>query len=132
MENTGSLLLVRGRLRAVLKLTCVRCLTEVEQPVEAEVEEEFASEGTAPDVQTIDRDAPEEAAIADYVLDAGESVRQQVALSVPMAFVCRPDCRGICPSCGKNLNEGPCGCSADTADERWSKLGELLGRQTGG
>lgn len=112
----------------MLKLTCVRCLTEVEQPIELEVEEEFASQGTAPDVETIDREEPEAAAISDYVLDAGEFVRQQVALNVPMAFVCRPGCRGICPTCGRNLNQGSCGCPPQVEDDRWSKLGELLRR----
>jgi uncharacterized protein len=125
VENTSSLLLVRGQLRAVLRLTCARCLTEVEHPLEVEVAEEFATEGTAPGVETIDRDEPEASAISDYVLDLSEFVRQHVAVHLPMAFLCRPDCLGICPSCGRNLNESPCGCQAEPADERWEKLREL-------
>lgn len=126
VENTGSLLLVRGWLRAPLKLTCARCLRQREHVVEMAVEEEFASETTAPDVETVDRDEPETAAISGYVLDATELVRQQIVVSLPMAFVCGPDCRGLCPTCGKDLNEGPCDCEAGAADDRWSKLKELL------
>jgi uncharacterized protein len=125
-ENTGPLLLVRGRLRAVLVLSCVRCLGEAEQLVEVDVEEEFASEYTSPDVDTIDRDEPEASAISEYMLDVSELARQQVALGVPMGFVCSPDCRGLCPSCGRNLNEGACECRLQGMDSRWGKLAELL------
>jgi uncharacterized protein len=126
VENTGPLLLVRGTLHVLLRSTCARCLTEAEMSLDVEFEEEFASQGTAADVETMDRDEPEAAAISDYVLDAGEFVRQQVLPSLPLAFVCRPDCRGICPTCGKSLNDGPCGCEPASADGRWAKLHDLL------
>jgi len=126
IENTGSLLLVHGTLHVVLRLICARCLTDAELPLDIEFEEEFASEGTAADVETIDRDEPEAAAISDYVLDAGEFIRQQIMSHLPMRFVCGPDCRGICPTCGKNLNEGPCECEPAPADDRWAKLQDLL------
>jgi uncharacterized protein len=125
VENSGPLLIVRGRLRAALRLTCVRCLCEGDWTTEIDVREEFATDLTAPDVDTIDRDEPEESAIEDYVLDVSELVRQQVVVSVPMAFVCRPDCRGICSQCGKNLNEGACQCDLPEGDPRWSKLRDL-------
>jgi len=128
VENTGALLLLWGELHAVLKLSCVRCLAEAEQSFEMDVEEEFASENTASDVPTMDRDEPESSAISDYVLDVGEFARQQVESHLPIAFVCGPDCRGICPTCGKNLNEGPCECSPESADDRWEKLQGLLSR----
>jgi uncharacterized protein len=126
VENTGSLLVVRGRLLARLRLRCVRCLAEFDESVEIDVEEEFATELTEPDVDTIDRDEPAEAAIEDYVLDVAELTRQQVAVNLPMTSVCRPDCRGLCPHCGQDLNQGPCGCSPEAGDARWQKLRDLL------
>lgn len=132
VENSGPLLIVTGRLRAPLRLTCVRCLCDSEWTSEIDVHEEFATDLTAPDVDTIDRDEPEESAIADYVLDVSELVRQQVVMSVPMAFVCRPDCRGICSQCGKNLNEGACQCDLGEGDPRWSKLRDLAGPEPRG
>jgi uncharacterized protein len=48
---------------------------------------------------------------------------------VPMAPICDPGCRGICPQCGKNLNEGPCACAAEPPDTRWAKLADLLERR---
>lgn len=130
VENTGSLLMARGKLRADLRLPCVRCLSEGEATIQTDVQEEFALGATAPDVSTIDRDEPEEAAVSDYILDAAEFVRQHVTASLPMAFLCRPDCQGLCPGCGRNLNEGPCECAAVPADSRWSKLADLLDGQT--
>jgi len=127
VQNTGSLLLMRGKLRGVLKLACVRCLTPREQPFEIEVEEEFATEDTASDVATMDRDEPEVAGIADYVLDVEELARQQTALAAPMAFVCQPDCPGLCPTCGKRLAGGGCECGPQPVDDRWTRLRDLLG-----
>ncbi len=126
VENAGSLLLIRGRLRARLRMSCVRCLAEGELDLDLEIEEEFASEGAGADIETIDREEPELAAISDYVLDAHEFVRQQVVAGAPMSFLCREDCRGICPQCGADLNRSPCDCAVTPGDERWAKLGELL------
>lgn len=126
VENAGSLLLVRGRLDGLFRLSCIRCLGDFDRPFSVEVEEEFATEDTAPDIETVDRDEPGASAISDYVLDVSELVRQQVMLNAPMASVCRPDCPGICPQCGQNLNEGPCKCVPEAADGRWVQLRDLL------
>ncbi len=126
VENTGSLLLVRGHVSVVLRLSCVRCLEAFESPIALEIEEEFATEDTAPDVPTIDRDEPEAAAISNYILDVSELVRQQLLMHLPMASTCRPDCPGICPQCGHSLKQGPCACSAPAPDSPWAKLEGLL------
>ena len=126
VENTGVLLLMRGKLRARVRVNCVRCLTSCECPLAMEIEEEFATEETAPDVLTMDREEPEASAIKDFVLDVAELVRQQLAVSLPMAQLCRDDCMGICPECGQNLNLGPCTCSAPPVDEKWRALADLL------
>lgn len=126
VENTGSLLLVRGELRALVRLVCVRCLGASEYPVRMRIEEEFATEDTAPDIPTMDREEPQASAMSHFVLDVAELLRQQLLVHIPMAFVCREDCRGICPQCGRNLNEGPCGCPAEPGDSRWGRLADLL------
>ncbi|HUU53575.1 MAG TPA: DUF177 domain-containing protein [Armatimonadota bacterium] len=126
VENTGSLLLLRGELHGSVGLTCVRCLGAVERPITIRVEEEFATEDTEPDVATMDRDEPDASAMSDYVLDVSEFVRQQLLVNLPMAALCREDCRGICPKCGQNLNEKACDCAAEPVDSRWAKLGDLL------
>jgi uncharacterized protein len=124
--NTGSLLLVRGRLHACVRVNCVRCLAECELPLEFSFLEEFATGETEADVPTMDREEPETAAMDHYVLDAGELVRQQLAVNVPMAQVCQETCAGLCPHCGQNLNEGPCGCPREPDNGPWSSLAGLL------
>ena len=126
VQNTGQLLLVRGRLRATVRMNCVRCLTPTEEPIAMAIEEEFAAAGAPADVDTIDREDPERSALHDYVLDVREFVRQQVAINTPMASLCRPDCQGLCPTCGRNLNEGPCDCQPEGDAGPLAKLKDLL------
>ena len=47
---------------------------------------------------------------------------ERVQVALPMKPLCRPDCRGLCPACGKDLNQGPCGCTHETVDPRWEAL----------
>jgi uncharacterized protein len=62
-----------------------------------------------------------------HVLDLSEVLRQDALLATPMHVVCDDECRGLCPTCGQNLNEGPCDCPPE-GDPRWSALQDLLNR----
>ena len=62
----------------------------------------------------------------DMKLDLDELVYSEVIVSLPMKHLCNEDCKGICPKCGKNLNEGKCGCPETEIDPRLSALAELL------
>jgi uncharacterized protein len=73
--------------------------------------------------------SPEEASVftidEQHTLDLTEAVRQYSLLAIPMKTLCKKNCAGLCPTCGKNLNEGQCDCPKDDIDPRWSKLAEL-------
>ena len=66
-------------------------------------------------------------------LDLTDDVREDILLSLPLKFLCQEDCRGLCPHCGQNLNEGTCSCqeldqeiSAEEQEENpWSQLDKL-------
>jgi uncharacterized protein len=58
-------------------------------------------------------------------LDLGEAIREEVILSQTLLALCKPDCRGLCPHCGINLNEKRCDCSRDEPDPRWDVLRAL-------
>ena len=60
-----------------------------------------------------------------YILDLTEAVRQYALMVIPMKPLCREDCAGLCPGCGSNLNQGPCGCPPVEADPRWSVLSKM-------
>ena len=64
--------------------------------------------------------------VRDSKLDLDVLVREDILLELPTKFLCRPDCKGICPKCGKNLNEGPCNCSREQGDGRFEALKDLI------
>jgi uncharacterized protein len=63
---------------------------------------------------------------SEPVVELNEPVRQALFLSLPMKPVCNPECRGLCPSCGVNLNLESCDCTGREVDERWEGLRDLL------
>lgn len=106
-----------GRLEGDVVLACRRCLTAVTVPVRDDAYVIFAEAGSDetddPDVYVLDERSNQ--------LNLTPVVREQWLLNVPAFALCRDDCKGMCPRCGKNLNEGPCGCAA-TSDSRWDAL----------
>jgi uncharacterized protein len=64
------------------------------------------------------------------IIDITEDVRQTVLIAVPLKLLCREECLGLCPHCGKDLNEGPCDCRPVEVDSRWDKLRALQERNS--
>jgi uncharacterized protein len=111
VEKTGEKVSVRGAVTATARLECVRCLAAFDRPVRValEVFAERTGSGRARDEAELERDA--------YMrfhdgrqLDLREEAREVLLLELPMSPHCREDCRGLCPKCGADRNEGPCGC----------------------
>jgi uncharacterized protein len=103
---------------------CMRCLGSA--TVEATVD--------AQEYESSDPDAPDELRseyVADGELDVAAWGRDQVALDLPEPILCRPDCAGLCPVCGKNLNDEPHEHEEVVADPRWAAL-EALRTDTAG
>jgi len=113
-----------GHLHTAVAGECRRCLTAVKAPVAVEVGALFTSDADAGD----DPDAYRLQS-HDTEVDLRPVVREELALALPRFVLCRDDCRGLCPSCGKDLNAGPCGC-APAADPRWRSLADLKGKFT--
>ena len=59
-------------------------------------------------------------------LDLDELLRADILLELPSKFLCSPDCRGLCPKCGRNLNDGDCGCDLHQTDPRLEVLKKLI------
>lgn len=64
--------------------------------------------------------------LQDYKLDLYELVYTEVVLAMPSRHLCSEDCKGLCEICGKNLNDGPCGCATNEGDPRLKVLSQLL------
>lgn len=103
----GQALLVTGRLRTEATLRCGRCLRVFRQVVSVS---EFV--------------CLQELAGEDFV-DLTPRMREDIILELPQRALCQPDCKGLCPVCGQDLNEGACGCKVSHQDLRWQALDRL-------
>ena len=112
-------LYAQGRLQAKLKSECVRCLTEVTSSVTSRFGELFVypPENTIEGALTVGD---------DIHVDLAPLVREDMLLSIPIQIFCRPACKGLCPQCGQNWNDGRCDCHADKIDPRLTVLAQLL------
>ncbi len=108
-------------LRGALDQECRRCLAPVAGELEIEVDFLFAPRGEGDDEDDEVRPLPE----AERELDLTDPIREEVVLSEPRFPLCRPDCRGLCPRCGANLNDEQCQCSVEDSDPRWDTLRAL-------
>ena len=110
-----------GRLRTRARVACRRCLVLVEVVIDERVDLLF----------TEDQGADDPSAVIipprSTTLELGDAIRGELILAAPEFVLCREDCRGICPRCGTDLNEGPCRCPPDR-DPRWAALEALKPR----
>ena len=129
LTRTDRGILATGLLKIAISDACSRCLKPIDYQVDVRVDDEFLP---SVDVETGRRLSYEGEADADtksiddhHELDLTDTVIEYRAAALPLAPLCRDDCKGICPQCGVDLNESSHGCEADI-DPRWDKLRELL------
>lgn len=116
---------VRGTVKGQLQQECRRCLQPVQEQFDDELTLVFVSGATGEDTDEGDAFAFDPVGRS---LDLSDAVREEVILAMNPYVVCDPECRGLCPKCGKNLNEGPCECTEEEVDPRWETLRALKGR----
>jgi uncharacterized protein len=126
--RTNRGVLVRARLRLTDPETCSRCLRALQETLPIEFEEEFRTTVEVRSGQPTEEAPEEEDFLIDehHMLDLTEAIRQYREASAVMQPLCRPDCRGLCPRCGQDLNNGDCKCATTPIDNRWSALAALL------
>ena len=116
-------IVVRGRVKGTLLGECRRCLEPIRRGINLNVtlvfvpSDELRDDEGESDVLVVTPDVVD--------LNLGEAVREELILNVPRYGECRPDCKGLCPICGVNLNETTCDCSLDEPDPRWDALRAL-------
>ena len=116
-----------GHLAGRVASECRRCLTDLVVPVEERSLQLIfappgADEADEPDVYQYDPRARE--------LDLRPAIREQWLLAVPAYAVCREDCKGLCATCGADLNAVACDCAPVATDSRWDALRALRGDQS--
>jgi uncharacterized protein len=127
VRRSGAEVIVNGSLSSLVSVECDRCLKTVGLPISAKFSVDYitgrdyessqAAELTADDldVSVFDGEA----------IDVDELVKEQILLSVPDHALCREDCKGICSTCGADLNAGACNCEQIEIDPRWEALKKL-------
>jgi len=115
---------LEGTVRTELELACSRCLEPFRLPVDAAFDLRYhpASEMSSVEESGIEEEDLETSYYRDEQIDLNELMREQFYLALPMKPLCQDGCRGLCPQCGTNLNQGACDCAAEWKDPRLAPL----------
>ena len=134
--NTGDAILIQGTAAGDATTQCARCLEDVTYGLEGDIEGYFLIGGEEePGIaETFALYTALNTSIETQILpktkhmpqmEAPQALLAALLLEVPLVPLCDDDCKGLCPQCGANLNEGPCGCSRDEADVEASPFAAL-------
>lgn len=118
-----------GRIETSARLSCSRCLEEYSLPLDLPFDLFYTTEpeGSPRSDSRIDDDMVTQVHFDGDRIDIQSLVSEQVYLGLPLKPLCRPDCQGLCPRCGTNLNAGDCACAEErTEDPRLRVLKNLL------
>lgn len=121
VRNSAGYMTLKLRVETPYSAFCARCLCELDGVFGFDFEKTVANEGTLQN-----EDSDDYLVIRGAQLDIGGPVAEQIALDFPLRLLCSEDCKGLCPSCGKNLNEGKCSCPEHENDPRLAALAQLL------
>ena len=119
ISNRASMVELQLRIDYIFSADCHRCGTFCENSHTLNLLKTLAVSVESEENDTI-------ITVGDMQLDLDELVFSEVYMSLPTKHLCRENCKGICAKCGKNLNDGECGCVKKEIDPRLAKLAELL------
>lgn len=114
-ENETFVFEAKGKTEVIL--SCDRCLAPVRKELCFEIKERFAHTG---------RGSEETETFSGDQIDLTDFVKRSIIGVLPMKILCREDCKGLCPICGKDLNEGACECDTTYIDPRFESLRALF------
>jgi uncharacterized protein len=107
---------------------CDRCVREFDLPIKTSYRMFYVMEGS--EEGAID---PTEMQVIPHgvsTINLSDDVRQTVVIGIPLKLLCTPDCRGLCPECGRDRNAQQCSCSSTIVDSRWEGLEQLRRNET--
>jgi uncharacterized protein len=116
-----------GTIRTRLELPCSRCLEAFSWPIDAEFDLRYQphSQNSGEGEREVEEDDLTAAFYENDEIDLGQLMQEQVYLSLPMKPLCSDACKGLCPTCGTNLNRETCDCRTEWEDPRLAALKSL-------
>lgn len=113
---------IEGKADFVFQAGCDRCL----KPVEERREVSFTREVWAPDMAAEPSVYEEQPFMEGFQMNVEDLLISEIVTSWPMKILCKPDCKGICPICGRDLNTGTCGCDTFVPDPRMAAIKDIF------
>ena len=129
LQRTNRGILLRGFVDAPVRRTCSRCLDPFVETVHLQLAEEFLPTVDPLRGVALPPPAPDEEALpidAQHQIDLTPVLHDELVLTEPMHPLCRPDCPGLCPGCGRHIDVGTCDCATVEPDPRLAALARLL------
>lgn len=133
VKVTGEIVNMDGYIRltaealAEYDAKCARCLKPVHGKMDVSLERTLVGQGEL--VNTPEEEADDYLEIIDGELDIEPCIAEELVMALPSRSLCSEDCKGLCPKCGKDLNEGECHCETKEIDPRLAVLQKLLEKQ---
>ena len=123
LSNIGqSKALVEGNVKLTFALSCDRCLRDVDYTFDLS----FSFRALSPDCFDDEEESEEMEFVEGYHLNVDELINNEILLNWPMKVLCSESCKGICKVCGKNLNDGECGCDDFVPDPRMAAIKDIF------
>lgn len=123
---------IKGRIEAEITLQCSRCLEDFRFPLDSNCEVTLLpfEDQTFPQEEELNVEDLRSSYYYEGEIDLSAIVREQILLDIPYKPLCRPSCKGLCATCGEDLNRGSCSCKEEVFDERFAPLkGLKIGRR---
>ncbi len=113
ISSKDNILLLNINIKVNLEMNCSRCLDTFIYPIDIDIEERFTNNSDSEDEAIV---------VIDDVLDINEIVETSIISTLPIKRVCKTECKGLCQTCGCNLNHDSCTCDKDDVDVRFEVL----------
>jgi uncharacterized protein len=120
--NIGGSLELSAKVIAALEFLCDRCCEAFDKEMIFTFEEVLKKE----DVRAEDDQNPDAVYFQGNSIELDELVLNNIIVSLPLKNLCKPDCKGLCPVCGQNLNSGECSCDTCATDPRFDALDKFF------
>lgn len=122
IRNNGESLAFTAECASTFNTRCARCGKDIEAVLQFDLSEDLLQD---------DSDAEIEDAVtfSDGKVDIDEIVLNSFFMNENGKHLCREDCKGLCPQCGHDLNEGPCACKTENIDPRWAALVDIMNKE---